>query len=94
MTPAVGPFVAAPEDHGRLLGLAQGGTVADSALPWVDLGLLRVCREGRPDVLVRLFVTGEERGAYTIDWRTQYRGSSDAEIIRTITDCATRGRKP
>jgi hypothetical protein len=90
ITPAVGPFIAAPEDHGRLLALVQGGTGADP-MPWPHLGLLRIHREGQPDVLVYLFVTGEERGAYRVGERIQYRGSSDAEFIRTITECARRG---
>lgn len=89
--PDVGPFLAASEDHDQLLALVQGGEVTKKHLPWVTLGGMGIrLRDGR-EIGVSLWWPSEGPGAYSIDYTT-WRGSSNEEIIRTIRECAKRGK--
>ena len=60
-------------------------------MKWQVLGDLRIrLRDGR-NIEVSLYRTFADHGAYKMDG-TYYRGSSDAEIVRTLTECAKRGK--
>jgi hypothetical protein len=83
-------FVAATVDHGRLLGLIHGATVEPHASKWQDLGRMDVVLAKGGNMRVWLYWTGGGPAAWSIG-DTYYRGSTDAEMVRVISECARRG---
>ena len=84
-------FIPARSDYGRLLAIIQGGTVDPHPLKWQALGRISVLLSNSDSVVwIHLYSTKQGPAAWSIGGK-YYRGSDDAEIIRVITDCATRG---
>jgi hypothetical protein len=85
-------FVAATADHGRLLALIQGGTVEPAPLKWQFLGVMDFVQMNGSKMRVDMYWTGRGTAAWRIG-HSYYRGSTDAEMIRVIADCAGRGTR-
>jgi hypothetical protein len=83
-------FIAATIDHGRLLALIQGGTIDPNPQKWQGLGVMDIALAKGEKIPISLFWTAEGPAAWRIG-NTYYRGSTDAEMIRVISECARRG---
>jgi hypothetical protein len=85
-------FVPATSDHGNLLATVQGGLV-DHPMKWRPLGRMTFLVSDTPrtyPIEVDLFSTGYGPAACRVGGRN-YRCSSDAEMVRVISDCAAQG---
>ena len=78
--------------HHQILGALDGATKERRPMKWQILGRLSIVLD-ESQVYVGLFRTGGEVGAFRVDG-SYYRGSSDAELIRLISESGSQAPAP
>jgi hypothetical protein len=84
-------FIPARADYGQLPAIVQHGEADPKPAKWATLGRLSILlSNGDRVVQIDLYQTSNGPAAWSVGGR-YYRGSTNADIIRVISDCATRG---
>ena len=83
--PDIAPFSILQADFPKVLSLFDGAKVDHNPASWQGLGALSITKSDGSTCLVVLYWTGAGPGAFSIDG--YYRGSSDNEIISTLSAC-------
>ena len=84
--PNLEEFNLPPSSRVLILNALDGAQEDDNPMKWQVLGNLDIALE-KQTIEVRLFWTNQSSGAFRIN-ETYYRGSSDEELIRIISDAA------
>lgn len=90
--PNIGTFSIANQDYDKVLALFDDKTLDRSPSEWQVLGTITIKPFSSDELCIYLFWTNETKGAFRIG-KTYYRGSTDKEIIKVLSDCHTTVEK-